>query len=105
MLWVSTNVAKAAEFRKVFVGSFPDHTCVDLSKLPSKQLLEQADAITDHHTKSCVFLGYLDPGFMLSAEHQTLLRKLIRTFPVGFVCSCEDSIPFAWKNEIEVLYG
>jgi hypothetical protein len=40
---------------------------------------------------------------MLEPMHQTRIRKLIRSCPVGFVCFYTESIPFAWKNEIESL--
>lgn len=35
---------------------------------------------------------------------QTILRKLIRKFPVAMVCNYAESIPFSWKNEIGILY-
>jgi hypothetical protein len=73
--------------------------------MPSSQLVEQAESILSHHSDACIFLGYLEPGWMLEPTHQTILRSLFRKFDVGFVCKFTDSIPFAWKNEIEVLYS
>jgi hypothetical protein len=57
-----------------------------------------------HHTNCCVFLGYLEPGFMLELTHQTRIRKLFRKFPVGMTTHFVESIPFSWKNEIDIYY-
>ena len=78
---------------------------IDISNLPSSQLVEQSESILSHHSEVCVFLGYIEPGWMLEPTHQTILRNLFRKFDVGFVCNFKDSIPFSWKNEIDVLYS
>ena len=82
-----------------------ESTWIDISKLSSSELIEQSESILSHHTNACIFLGYLEPGWMLELTHQTLMRNLFRKFPVGFVCKFVESIPFSWKNEIEVLYS
>jgi hypothetical protein len=103
MLWVSSDICRFGQFRDTFRSSFSEREFVDLSKVPSCDLMEQCEAIASHQTRSCVFLGYLEPGWMLEPMHQTRIRKLIRTCPVSFVCFYTESIPFAWKNEIESL--
>lgn len=105
MLWVCTDIDKFHEFKKVFKGSNEASTFIDLSTIPSESLLEQSDAIMQHHNNVCVFLGYLEAGWMLDLSCQTLLRNLIRTHSVGLVCHYQESLPFSWKNEIDVLYG
>jgi hypothetical protein len=57
-----------------------------------------------HHTNCCIFLGYLEPGWMLEPTHQTRIRKLFRKFPVAMTTHFVESIPFSWKNEIDIYY-
>lgn len=104
MLTICVGIAKFNDFKKTFQNTHKDDTWVDLSNIATDSLLEQCDAILSHHKKSAVFLGYLEPGWMLEPTHQTCIRELIRKFPVGFVCEFKESIPFSWKNEIDVLY-
>ena len=103
MLWVSTDILKLALFREKFQSSFSS-TFLDLSKVPSCDLAAESSSIVDHHSDCCVFLGYLEPGFMLDNPSQTILRKLFRKFPVAIVCNYIESLPFSWKNEIEFLF-
>ncbi len=76
----------------------------DLSKVSSQQLANESESITDHHSSATVFLGYLEPGWMISATDQTRMRKLIRKFDVYMVCYFPESIPHSWKNEINTFY-
>lgn len=105
MLWVCDTICKFEEFRRVFTSLHANQKLIDISKIPSEDLIEQADSILSHHADVCVFLGYLEPGWMLESHNQTRMRELFRKFTVGFVCQFQDSIPFSWKNEIEVLYS
>ena len=105
MLWVCTDISKFTEFKTVFKASNSIFNFVDLSTIPSDSLAEQAESILQHHTHTSIFLGYLEAGWMLELSDQTLLRKLIRIHEVGIVCNYQDSLPFSWKNEIEVVYG
>jgi len=105
MLWVCDDVVKFELFKTIFQEMNQQSKWIDISKLPSSELVEQSESILSHHTDACVFLGYLEPGWMLEPTHQTLMRNLFRKFPVGFVCKFVESIPFSWKNEIEVLYS
>ena len=96
MLEVCTNLHKYSEFSKRFT--------IDISKVPSEDLIVQCESIFQHHSDTSIFLGFVEPGWMLPAEHQTRMRKVFRKFKVGFVCFHKESIPFSWKNEIESLY-
>jgi hypothetical protein len=104
MLWVSTEILEFGKFRDAFKHSFPASEFVDLSRVPSSDLMDNCESILKHHKSPCVFLGFLEPGWMLEPAHQTRIRSLIRTRPVAFVCHHSESIPFSWKNEIEFLY-
>lgn len=83
---------------------FPDMLFLDLSKHPSSCLASESSSVVAHQSNCCVFLGYLEPGWMLEPTHQVILRKLIRKFPVAIFSFYMDSIPFSWKNETEVIY-
>jgi len=102
MLYVSTDITKFQEFSEHFRKTHG--TVIDLSKVQSSELPHECDAIVAHHKSCAVFLGYLEPGWMLDSPSQTRLRKLIRKFPVGIVCNFLESLPLSWKNEIDILY-
>lgn len=105
MLSICTDISKFEEFKHRFKSSNAELKYVDIATVSSESLVEQAESILQHHTDVCVFLGYLEPGWMLELPHQTILRKLIRTHEVGVVCQFTDSLPFSWKNEIRILYS
>jgi len=104
MLYISTELSDLKIFVEKWRSMFPDFLFLDLSKHPSTNLAGESISIVSHQTKCCVFLGYLEPGWMLEQSHQIILRKLIRKFPVAIVSFYMDSIPFSWKNETEVIY-
>jgi len=104
MLFVSSNIQKYQEFREIFRKTHDGIQFLDLSKIQSLRLVEEVDAIVNHHTTCCIFLGFLEPGWMLYLTHQTRMRKLFRKFPVAFVTNFVESIPFSWKNEIDSFY-
>lgn len=103
MLYVNNDIANYQRFREIFRETF-DVTFLDLSKVSSCSLADEVDSIVGHHSNCCVFLGYLEPGWMLEPSHQTRIRKLFRKFPVGMVTNFVESIPFSWKNEIHTFY-
>uniref|UniRef100_A0A6C0JMN7 Uncharacterized protein n=1 Tax=viral metagenome TaxID=1070528 RepID=A0A6C0JMN7_9ZZZZ len=103
MLWVNNNLLKYQKFRDIFRETF-DGTFLDLSKVSPSQLANEVDSIINHHTNCCVFLGYLEPGWMLESSHQTRIRKLFRKFPVAITTHFIESLPFSWKNEIDTFY-
>lgn len=100
MLWVSSIQGYAA-LRDEFKAK---ESFIDLARIPSTQLVNECESIVDHHSKAAIFLGYLEPGWMLESSHQTRIRKLIRKFDVAFVCVFPESIPYSWKNEINTFY-
>ena len=104
MLYISADISKYDEFRKVFQQMFSDKEFIDLSKVSSSDLINETDSIVNHHTNCCIFLGYLEPGWMLDSTHQTRMRKLFRKFPVAAITNFVESLPFSWKNEIDTFY-
>lgn len=102
MLYVSTDITKFHEFSEEFRKTHG--TIIDLSRVQSSELPHECDAIVNHHKTCAIFLGYLEPGWMLDSPSQTRIRKLFRKFPVAFVCNFLESLPFSWKNEIDILY-
>lgn len=104
MLFVSTNLSNFNEFKEKFKELFKDRTFIDLSKVPLNELSDESMAIVNHHSNCAIFLGHLEPGFMLDSISQVILRKLIRKFPTGIICKFTESLPFSWKNEIDTLY-
>ena len=104
MLYVCDDVREYKDFVEKFKELTKDLDCIDLSKLPSSSLATEANSIVEHHKSCCVFLGYVEPGWMLDASSQVQLRKLFRKFPVGIVTQFSESLPFSWKNEINTIY-
>lgn len=103
MLYITNNIANFAEFKKLFYTTH-DGPTIDLSRVASGKLADECDSVVDHHEKCSVFLGYLEPGWMLEPTHQTRIRKLLRKFPVGMVTNFVESLPFSWKNEIDTFF-
>jgi hypothetical protein len=104
MIYLCDDVTKYKEFFTLFQELHKDLKCIDLSKLPSSTLATESASIVDHHKSCCIFLGYLEPGWMLDPSTQVQLRQLFRKFPVGIVTEFSESLPFSWKNEIDTLY-
>lgn len=104
MLYICDDVSCYSDFLDIFKHITKDLDCIDLSKLPSSSLALESNSIVEHHKSCCVFLGYVEPGWMLESVQQVQLRKLIRKFPVGIVTHFSESIPFSWKNEIDTIY-
>lgn len=99
MLYICLELSRFSEFKEKFGAT------LDLSKIPSDKLADEADSIVSHHSDCKVFLGHLEPGWMLESSHQTRLRKLFRKFPVGVVTYFPESIPHSWKMETDVIYS
>jgi len=104
MLTVCTNITQFHSFAELFGQMHEGKRVLDLSKVSCSNLASECLAIVNHHTDIAIFLGYLEPGWMLEGSHQVQIRKLLRKFPVAMVCKFVDSIPFSWKNEIDMLY-
>jgi hypothetical protein len=104
MLWISTDITKLSEFKERFKNETKMTHFLDLSKVSLSTLADEAMSIVNHHSSCSVFLGYLEPGWMLDSPSQTILRKLFRKFQVGVVVHFTESLPFSWKNECQFLF-
>ena len=104
MLWVLTNLKKVSEFREEFYKTHESLKIIDLSKIALKDLASESDAMVNHHKNCAVFIGYLEPGWMLEMCDQTRMRKLFRKFPVAIITFFPESLPYSWKTDIEILY-
>lgn len=104
MLYVSTELSKFDDFFNLFKEKFKDVECIDLSKIALSNLADESDSVVAHHKDCIVFLGYIEPGWMLDYASQTRIRKLFRKFPVGLILNFSESLPFSWKNEIDTIY-
>jgi hypothetical protein len=105
MLYVSTNISTYSQFKEHFQSKWSKHTFLDLSNIPSSELSTHCKSVLEHHSNVCIFLGYLESGWMMEPTHQTILRSVIRKFPIALVCNYVESLPFSWKNEIDILYS
>lgn len=104
MLYVCTDITKFQEFHELFRKTHEGIHFIDLSKVSPMLLADECDSIVNHHKECVVFLGYLEPGWMLELSHQTRIRKLFRKFPVGLILEFPESLPYSWKNEIDIVY-
>ena len=104
MLYLCTSITDFKEFFTVFKNLHKDTECIDLSKIPSENLADECSSIFSHHKECIVFLGYLEPGWMLSLQNQTRLRKIFRKFPVAIVTNFLESLPYSWKTELDTVY-
>ena len=95
---------KIQEFREEFYKAHESVKILDLSKIPVKDLALESDSIVNHHKECAIYLGYLEPGWMMELCDQTKLRKLFRKFPVGLILYFPESLPYSWKTDIEILY-
>jgi len=104
MLYISFDLLKFQEFSEMFQKTHESLQFIDLSKVSSDTLANECDSIINHHKECCVFLGYIEPGWMLEPTHQTRIRKLLRKFPVALILQYPESLPYSWKNEIDIIY-
>ena len=104
MLYVCTDITKFQEFHELFRKTHEGSHFIDLSKVSPLILADESDSIVNHHKDCVIFLGYLEPGWMLELSQQTRIRKLFRKFPVGLVLQFPESLPYSWKNEIDIVY-
>ena len=78
---------------------------IDLSKVNSMDLADECDNILVHHKECKIFLGFLEPGFMLDPKHEARIRKCLRKFECHLICFHLESLPFSWKNEIDYIHS
>jgi hypothetical protein len=103
MLWVCSSAKHYQEFKEKF-RNMNNGNIVDLSKADLRNLADECDSVVQHHAKCSVFLGFLEPGWMITPQEQTRIRKLIRKCDVGMVSHFPESLPYSWKNEINTFY-
>ena len=104
MLYLTTEIGSFHSFLEVFQKRNESLQFIDLSKVSSDMIATECDSIVNHHKECYIFLGYIEPGWMLEPTHQTRIRKLIRKFPVGLVLQYPESLTYSWKNEIDIIY-
>jgi hypothetical protein len=104
MLYVFNDITRFSDFKVSFQKQNSEVLFLDLSKVRSADLAEESKSIVSHHSACAVFLGYLEPGWMIEASNQVIMRSLIRQFPTAMVCNFVESISHSWKNEIDVIY-
>ena len=100
IVYASLDVLKAVQAVRDKERDF-----IDLSKVSSDQLAEQVETIRTHQTEpKTVFIGYIDPLYMLSPYHETILRRGLTDCRIVFVCSDPTALSFCWKNGITELH-
>lgn len=104
MLVICSDISKFQEFKELFKKQNEGIPFHDLSTSPSELLASHCVGIQNHYDKSAVFLGYLEPGWMIESGKQILLRYLIREYSVGLVCNYTESLPHSWKNGTDIIY-
>jgi hypothetical protein len=104
MIYLCDDILRYTQFFTHFKSLHSEFECIDLSKIHSNLLAKEAALIVEHHKHCCIFLGYVEPGWMLDPTSQVQLRELFRKFPVGIVVEFSESLPFSWKNEIDTIY-
>ena len=77
---------------------------IDLSLVPINSLADECDQVLQHQQDCIIFLGYLEPGWMLDPKDEGRIRRLIRKFECHLICLHPQSLPFSWKNEIMIAY-
>ena len=100
IVYASLDIPKAVQMVQERESGF-----IDLSKLPSADLADQTETIRTHQKgQTSIYLGFLDPLFMLTPYHETILRRSIQSCRVVLVCSDPTALSFCWKNGIEELH-
>ena len=93
IVYASQDVIKAdGEARKEPID-------VDLSSISSSDIAERVETIRTHqriHTK--IYIGFLDPLFMISPYHETILRRGIGDCTVIVTTSDPTALSLFWKN-------
>lgn len=71
---------------------------LDVSKTRASDLAETMNTIYSHHPGSAIYLGFVDPLFMLTPSHEASCRRVFRGCTVALVCSNPLLLPYSWKN-------
>jgi hypothetical protein len=71
---------------------------IDVSKTRGSEITETMATIYSHHPGSAIYLGFVDPLFMLTPPHEASCRRVFRGCTVALVCSNPLLLPYSWKN-------
>ena len=78
---------------------------IDLSNIACENLAEQLETIRTHQKGTpTVYVGFLDPVFMLSPYHETILRRSIGSCRILLLTSDPGTLSLSWKNGIDSLH-
>lgn len=78
---------------------------VDLSNILSTDLAEQVETVRTHQKDPVsIYLGYLDPVYMISPYHETILRRSIQSCKLILTTSDPTALSLCWKNGIDYLH-
>lgn len=96
MLWVYSglDVLKTSQIAK---EELPPNF-IDLSKVPSENLVKAVTDYCNHHSTGHMYIGYLDPLLMLHPMEETLLRRGFTQCDMSVVVSNPYLLPLSWKN-------
>jgi hypothetical protein len=96
MLWVYSglDVLKTSQVAK---EELPPNF-IDLSKVPSENLVKAVTDYCNHHSTGHMYIGYLEPLLMLHPMEETLLRRGFTQCDMSVVVSNPYLLPLSWKN-------
>lgn len=96
MLWVyaGLDVLKTLQVAKEELPS----NFIDLSKVPSENLVKAVTDYCNHHSTGHMYIGYLDPLLMLHPMEETLLRRGFTQCDISVIVSNPFLLPLSWKN-------
>jgi hypothetical protein len=96
MLWVyaGIDVLKTSNIAK---DELPKNF-IDLSKVPSENLVKAVTDYCNHHSTGHMYIGYLDPLLMLHPMEETLLRRGFTQCDMSVIVSNPFLLPLSWKN-------
>ena len=81
----------------------PSAEGIDLSALRPSDLVSTLETICQHKTATDVWIGFIDPLWMLTEPERIRMRDCIRKLNVTMVCSNPRLLPLSWKAEIANL--
>ena len=77
---------------------------LDLSNLTPSNLVDTLETICQHKTSSNIWIGFLDPLWMLTEPERIRMRTCIRKLEITMTCSNPRLLPYSWKAEIRKLF-
>lgn len=78
---------------------------VDLSNIVPSDIAGHVETVRTHQKNTIsIYLGYLDPIYMISQYHETVLRRSIQSCNVILTTSDPTALSLCWKNGIDYLH-